>query len=97
MKPYRITTWAGDFHTIGTYSTFAQALVAYANHDGEKTMLNDDRRDENTTGLTDDEKEALYALPTTRRATATEFLYHVAPMLGPGGVSEGLALKKGAA
>lgn len=70
--PYRLTFWSSDFHTVGSYSTFAEAITAFAacERDG-KALINDDLRDEGS-GLTDAELDAVFSLPASRAATAAE-------------------------
>jgi len=82
--PYRLTIWSGaEFHTIGRFATFGAAIVAYAGCDlSSKALLNDARRDEETSGLTDEESDAVFSLPATRRATDAEFMRNVSPLLG---------------
>lgn len=71
--PYRLTAWRGDFITLGTFATFDLALAAYAAcAETDKQLLNDDVADEGRSGLTDEQKDAVLALPATRVATSDQ-------------------------
>ena len=70
---YRVILWHSDFVTLGTAPDFASALAIYAaSADHTKALINDATRDTDTSGLSDDEKDAVFSLPVTRAATAQE-------------------------
>lgn len=71
--PFRLTAWRGDYITLATFATFELALAAYAAcADADKQLLNDDMADEGRSGLTDEQKDAVYSLPATRVATSDQ-------------------------
>lgn len=72
-KPYRLICWRGDVVTLGTFAVFAEALTAYAaSAEADKALLNDEQADDETSGLTFEEADAVFSLPATRAATAAE-------------------------
>jgi hypothetical protein len=57
---YELTRWAGGYVTLGRFSTFGEALAAFAGcADTTKQLVNVDRADAGRDGLTDEERDQL--------------------------------------
>ncbi len=78
-RPYRLSTWRAAYITLGDFASFGEALAAYAAcTESTKQLGNIERAGDGGSGLTDAELDVVYALPSTRAATAEELAAAVA-------------------
>lgn len=74
MAPYQVSIWQAGYQILGSFPTFPEAIACFALvEDSTKQIVNLDKADSGTSGLTPSQLDAVSALPATRAATLREF------------------------